>query len=236
MSPASTTSIDGVGAFLPLTLKVTGRACLVVGGGSVAARKAGRLLEAGARVTVVAPSLGRELERLVAEPGTDLHWEARSFREQDPEGAFLLVAATDDAEVNRAAASAARLRGVLTNVVDDPEASDFLVPSVLERGALQIAVSTSGLAPALAAALRRQLEDSFAPDWAQAVEIVGEARRRLFAAPLDPGLRRRANQALAALDVTGLLAEGGVEAFRRALAGELASLGIETGDLGLRQV
>jgi siroheme synthase-like protein len=229
LSPASTTSTEQArtAGLFPLFLRLSGARCLVVGGGAVAARKVEALLRAGAEVTVVAPEIGEELERLLLARETtgqapvgagSLAWQRRSFRDEDAPGHLLLVAATDDCEVNRRASAAAGRSAVLVNVVDDPEASDFFVPSVLERGALQIAVSTSGEAPALAAGLRRRLEELFPQEWSQVVELVGAARREVLAAPLTPGERRGLNAELAALDFGRLLEQGGLHAVETALA------------------
>jgi precorrin-2 dehydrogenase/sirohydrochlorin ferrochelatase len=182
-------------------------------------------LSAGARVTVVAPEGAPELRSLLTENQGRLFWRRRSFVEDDLDGAFLVVAATNDAAVNRRASIGARERHVLANVADDPEASDFLVPSVLERGALQLAVSTSGQAPALAAVIRRRLEELFSEDWAGVVELYGEARGLLLDSRIDPDLRGRLNSELAQLDLEGLLASGGLAQVRAAAAALLEEAG-----------
>lgn len=224
MFPASMTSTeprDG-GPLFPLTLKLTDKEALVVGGGAVAARKAAALLRAGARVTVVAPELGSDLKALLAEGGGRLRHEARRFVLEDPAGAVLVVAATDDADTNREIASAARARRALVNVVDDAGLSDVLLPSVLERGSLQIAVSTSGEAPALAVAVRRRLERLFPEEWAEVVQLYGAARRGLASSGMPADGRRRANRRLAEVDVADILAHGGLPAVREVLDRVLA--------------
>jgi precorrin-2 dehydrogenase/sirohydrochlorin ferrochelatase len=200
----------------PLSLRVAGRACVVVGGGSVAARKVGSLVAAGAVITVVAPQLG---ERLTAARAGDPGWRwlARAFEPGDCAGCLLVVAATGDREVNRRAAEAGRAAGALVNVVDDPEGSDFVVPSVIQRGPLQIAVSTAGLAPAFSASLRRRLEQQFPPEYGQAVEVVAQARVDARGAGAEALERRALAQRLAALDLLALLEEGGLECVRAAV-------------------
>jgi precorrin-2 dehydrogenase/sirohydrochlorin ferrochelatase len=200
----------------PLSLRVAGRACVVVGGGTVAARKVGSLVAAGAAVTVVAPELG---EQLTAEHAGDpgWFWIARAFEPEDCAGCLLLVAATADREVNRRAAEAGRAAGALVNVVDDPEGSDFVVPSVVRRGPLQIAVSTAGLAPAFSASLRRRLEHQFPPEYGQAVEVVAQSRADARAAGSGEPERRALAHRLAALDLLALLEEGGLECVRAAV-------------------
>ena len=151
-----------------------------MGGGRGAERKAAGLLEAGARVRVVAPEIGAELKRH-AEAG-DLAAETRPFTESDLDGVFLAVAATDAEDVNEAVWTASRRRGVLCNVVDRPDQCDFHAPAVLERGQLKVAFSTNGQAPAVGAALRDAVDAVF-----------GEACERVVAAgaALRERIRRR---------------------------------------------
>ena len=189
---------------------------MVVGGGRVAARKVVPLVAAGADVTVVAPELGEELAA-VRESDPRWRWVGRAFEPGDVIGCLLLVAATDDRQVNRRAAEAGRAAGVLVNIVDDPEASDFVVPSVVQRGPLQIAVSTAGLAPAFSAALRRRIEQQFPQAFGQAVEVVAAARADARAAGLGESERRAFARRLAELDLLALLEEGGLERVRAAV-------------------
>ncbi len=139
--------------YYPIFLDLTSQPVIVVGAGKVALRKTRGLLEAGARVTVVAPRWRPEFEKL---PVT---LRRRTFRTADLRGARLAFAATDRREVNRAVAAAARRRGIPVNVADSRPECDVLVPSRITRGHVQIAVSTSGVSPRLAVALRRSIED-----------------------------------------------------------------------------
>ena len=141
---------------LPINLQLHERPCLVVGGGPVAARKARQLLAAGARVTLVAPELGHDAWHLVAS-GEALHRD-RLFTPEDLDGMMLVVAASNDHPLNHQIAAWCAARGVLVNVVDDGPRSTFTFPAVVKRGALQIAISTTGLAPALARRLKTELE------------------------------------------------------------------------------
>ena len=172
-------------SLFPLFLKLEDRPCLVVGAGTIAASKISSLLEAGARVTVVAPGASDELQKLAAEG--KCRWLAREFEVGDLVGVFLVIAATSDSAVNRAVFLEAQRLGILCNAVDDPPNCDFYFPAVVRRGDLQIAISTSGQSPALAQRLRRELEEAFdesAGDW---VRFVGELRREILAthAPSD---------------------------------------------------
>lgn len=164
-------------SYYPIFLDLKGRPCLVVGGGEVAQRKVASLTEAGARVRVVSPSLTPEL-RSLAENG-EIEHQPRPFSSGDLQGVFLAIAATDDPKVNRQVAEAARRAGVLVNVVDEPSQCDFIVPAVLRRGELVIAVSTGGLSPALARRVREELERSFGPEYARLAELVSHLRREL---------------------------------------------------------
>ncbi len=161
----------------PIMVRLQGRKCLVVGAGRVAAAKAAGLLGRGAQVVVVAP---RAVEWIRArERAGKLAWHPRAFSARDLRGAFLVVAATDVPATNHAVFRACQSRGVLCNVVDDPEHCDFFYPAVVRRGPLQIAISTNGRSPALAARLRRELEKQFGPEWGAFVEHVGTLRRQI---------------------------------------------------------
>ena len=173
----------------PIFLKLGGRPCLVVGGGAIAEGKIAGLLEAGAAITVVAPEVRDEVREWSR--STRITWIPRRFRPTDLERAFLVVAATSRLEVNDLVFREARRRGILCNVVDDPERCDFYYPAVLRRGRLQIAISTGGLSPALAQRLRRELELEFSLDYGNWLEELGETRRRLISSQADASQRRR---------------------------------------------
>jgi precorrin-2 dehydrogenase / sirohydrochlorin ferrochelatase len=144
---------------------------VVVGGGSVAARKVGKLLQAGAKVVVVSPEVRPEL---VSER---VEIQQRPYQHGDLEGAQLAFTATDSREVNAAVAREAQERGIPINVADRPAEGDFALPSTLRRGALQVAVSTGGASPTLARRIRSELEEGFGPEWAGLVEEFETARR-----------------------------------------------------------
>lgn len=184
-----------VAAYYPAFLDLRGRRCLVVGGGEVAERKVTGLLDACARVRVVSPALTPTLAAL-ATAGFVEH-RARAFRRHDIRGCALVVAATGVTGVDDAVAAAARRARSLVNVVDRPGSCDFILPSVLRRGDLQIAVSTGGKSPALAREIRRRLEAEIGADYGALVARVGEARARLRARGLAPAARMRAADRLA---------------------------------------
>ncbi|VEB40724.1 Siroheme synthase [Chromobacterium violaceum] len=142
--------------FFPIFLKLRHQRCLLVGGGEVALRKARLLLAAGASLQVVAPELAPELADL-AERGELEHLPGR-YAPALLDGMRLAVAATDDAEVNRAVAADAEARGILVNVVDDAEASRYISPAIIDRSPLMVAVASGGSVPVLARSIRARLE------------------------------------------------------------------------------
>ena len=170
--------------YYPVVLKLAGQPCLVVGGGAVAQRKVSSLLGAGAKVRVVAPSFAPALDALGARGGVEL--VRREYRPQDLEGAVLVIAATDDRGINQKVSQEARSRGILVNVVDSPQECSFLVPSVVSRGGLLIAISTGGRSPALARHLREKLEKELGEEYALLLELLGEARRQAQARGESP--------------------------------------------------
>ena len=163
--------------YYPLFLDIQGRRCLVVGGGAVALRKARALLEHGARVEVVSPEVCPELGELGA--GERITITRRGYIAGDLEDALIAIAATDDVETNRRIAVDAAALGVLVNAVDDPEHSDFIVPSYLRRGDVVIAVSSGGRSPALARKVRRGLEEEFGEEYGPLALVIDEVRSKL---------------------------------------------------------
>ncbi len=167
--------------YFPVSLKVGGERCLVVGGGAVAARKARSLLRAGARVTAVSPSFVPRFPRV--------RRLRRAFRAADVGGALLVIAATDDPRANRAVHAACRRRGIPVNVVDVPGLCTFIVPSVARRGSVTVAVSTGGLSPSLARALRARIEAVLPASLGRLARSVG-GRRRVLLRSLPPSPKR----------------------------------------------
>jgi precorrin-2 dehydrogenase / sirohydrochlorin ferrochelatase len=216
--------------YIPIFLDVTGRECVVVGGGEVAARKVESLLEAGARVTVVSPRLSPSLQTIVAR-GNVVHI-ARDYQRGDIIGCVLAYAATDDPKLHREIAAEARALGIPLNVVDVPELCTFIAPAIVKRGPLQIAISTAGASPAFAARLRRELEDQFGPEYALTLEVLRAARRRLHADEIDPGDRMRRLKDLANSALPDAIAVGDVAAIERILAVHLGD-GVGLAALGL---
>jgi precorrin-2 dehydrogenase / sirohydrochlorin ferrochelatase len=167
-------------------VKLEGRQCVVVGAGPVAEGKIGSLLEAGASVRVVAPHAIPQVQKRAKNRSID--WYCRGFEPHDLDGAFLVITATSSPEVNAQVFAEARKRNVLCNSVDDPDNCDFYYPAVVNRGDLQIAISTNGRSPALAQRLRKELEEQFGLEYEAWVKELGETRDQLTAqkVPLEP--------------------------------------------------
>lgn len=163
--------------YYPIFLELAGRPCIVIGGGAVAQRKVEGLMAIGASVTVISPALTDRLEGLVSE-GRIRHVR-REYAPGDLAGYQLAFVATDDGGVNEAIAREGRERGVWVNAADDPAHCDFILPSVLRRGELVVAVATGGASPALSRAIREELEAYFGEDYTALAEVVAEARRAL---------------------------------------------------------
>ena len=175
-------------SLFPIFVKLEGRPVLLVGAGPVGESKVGGLLSAGAVVTVVAPQATPSIQKLAAEGKVD--WQRREFAPGDLQGMTLVVAAVPK-HIARSVYLEARTRGVLVNSVDDIDNCDFYYPAVVNRGDLQIAISTAGHSPSLAQHIRIELERQFGPEYAQWVEQLGAARRDLFATEMDPEARKQ---------------------------------------------
>jgi siroheme synthase-like protein len=161
----------------PVHLRLKGRTTLVVGGGPVAAIKAASLLQGGARVRIVAPSLSEEMRLLVE--GHRLQCEIREFEPNDLTGVWLVVGATDSTPVQQAVYDEATSRNIMVCIVDNPSRSDFIAPAVLRRGELIVTVSTSGVAPALASRLRDYIGEILGESAARIVEDLKPVREKL---------------------------------------------------------
>lgn len=160
--------------FYPVLLDMTGQLVLVIGGGQVAARKVASLLEAGAKVRLVAPELCPEARELAQKSAVEYH--QRPFEPGDIGTARLVFCATDNDEVNQQAARQARKHGAWANVIKNPDLGDFNVPAQLRRGDLLLAIGTGGASPAVSRRIRQQLEQDFGPEWGPYLQILKAAR------------------------------------------------------------
>lgn len=212
--------------YYPVFINLEGKPCLVVGGGDVAERKVRALLECGARVTVVSPHLVTGLKQ--AAEARQIEVLARAFQPGDLDDMVLAIAATDDHQVNAQVSREAQRRGILVNVVDDPDACNFIVPSVVRRGDLVIAVSTGGRSPALARKIRHMLEQQFPSEYGTLLELVSQVRQE----SVDRGQRASPEAWQDSLDteLLALVRQGKIRAAKRRLVTMLSKSGSGRGE------
>lgn len=172
--------------YYPVLLDLKDRLCVVIGGGRVAERKVKTLLKAGARVKVISPQLTASLARLKGQKR--ISHLSRPYRESDLGGAFLAIGATDDRSINERIFREAAAVRIPVNVVDDPAHSSFIVPSIVEKKDLLLAISTSGKSPALARVLRQKFEKEIGPEYEGFLKLLGRVRNKLL--PLGLGQPR----------------------------------------------
>jgi precorrin-2 dehydrogenase/sirohydrochlorin ferrochelatase len=192
--------------YYPVHLDVSGRSCLVVGGGAVGARKAGTLCDCGAAVTVVSPEATEALRRLAE--GGRIELRQRDYASEDLAGMFLVIGATDDEELNRRISRDAESRRILCNIADRPEACSFILPSIVTQGDLVLTISTAGKSPALAKRLRQELERQFGVEYAVLLELMGAIRRRLLARAHAPEAHKPLFESILDSGVLELIRQG----------------------------
>jgi precorrin-2 dehydrogenase/sirohydrochlorin ferrochelatase len=161
--------------FYPVFLNLTGRRCVIIGGGQIAEGKISKLLDSGAKIIVISPDATQGI-RSFAERG-QIELDLRKYQQGDLQGAFLVIAATNDREVNQEIFEEAEKQGILLNAVDDMPRCSFIAPSIVEKGPVTVAISTGGASPALARKLRENMEVSSALDWADATGVLSKARQ-----------------------------------------------------------
>jgi len=190
-----------------VALHVAGRKCVVVGGGDVALRKAEALAAAGAEVWAVAPEVHSSLRE-----NSSVQCVEAAYDPSHLHGAMLVIAATDDAVVNRRVSEDAESRGILVNVVDQPDLCSFIVPASVKRGDLCIAISTGGSSPALARRIREQLDEQFGPEYAEYLEALRQIRTEVLRDVHEASVRREILKALPCADVLDVLRRDGRQA------------------------
>ncbi|MFL9628084.1 siroheme synthase CysG [Aeromonas jandaei] len=228
--------------YLPIFCRLDNKPVLLVGGGEVAERKARLLLDAGAQLTVVAPELDPELAELAA--SGSIEWLAGEFAPQQLAGKWLVVAATDRREVNALVYQSANQARIFANVVDDPKRSSFIMPSIIDRSPLMVAISSGGKAPVLARLLREKLEALLPQHLGAVATFAGSLRERVKARFASMGERRRFWERLLGADRLGQALARGDHASAHQLAdslfadesqsaGEVVLVGAGPGDPGL---
>ena len=176
--------------YYPVNLDLTNRRCVIIGGGEVAERKAERLIECGARVTIVSRSLTPLLEE--RKKARKIVHVDKDYEEKALQGAFMVIGATDRNEINAQISHDAFSLGILVNIVDDPDKCNFILPSLVQQGDLSIAISTAGKSPALAKKLREDLQQRYGPEYQVLLGIMGSLRKKVLA----QGNASRDNKAL----------------------------------------
>lgn len=209
----------------PLNLDLAGQLCVVVGGGEVGRRKLEGLLAAGARVRLIDP-------RPQPVPA-EVELCRRPYRNGDLAGAILVIAASDDQDVNAAVAADARAAGLLVNVVDTPAAGNIALPAVLRRGALSVAVASDGGSPALSALVRDRLAETLGPEWETVADIAAALRRKRLTVSPHPDYNREVLRRLIAAGLPERLAAGDLAAVD-ALLVEVCGVGTNLATLGIR--
>lgn len=205
--------------YLPIFCRLDNKPVLLVGGGEVAERKARLLLDAGAQLTVVAPELDPELAELAA--NDSIEWLAGEFAPQQLAGKWLVVAATDRREVNALVYQSANQARIFANVVDDPKRSSFIMPSIIDRSPLMVAISSGGKAPVLARLLREKLEALLPQHLGAVAAFAGSLRDRVKARFATMGERRRFWERLLGADRLGQALARGDRASANQLADSL---------------
>ncbi|WP_421347228.1 siroheme synthase CysG [Aeromonas veronii] len=213
--------------YLPIFCRLDNKPVLLVGGGEVAERKARLLLDAGAHLTVVAPELDPELAELAA--NGSIEWLAGEFASEQLAGKWLVVAATDRREVNALVYQSANQAQIFANVVDDPKRSSFIMPSIIDRSPLMVAISSGGKAPVLARLLREKLEALLPQHLGAVATFAGSLRERVKARFATMGERRRFWERLLGADRLGQALARGDSASAHQLADNLFADGSQTG-------
>lgn len=179
--------------YYPIFLDIRAKDCLVVGGGSVGARKVATLEKCGAKVKVISETFSHkfaDLEKI------NICIEKKKYEKKDVNGMFLVFAATNNADLNQKIKKDASLLNILCNVADATDKSDFLLPSIVDRGDLTIAVSTSGSSPAMAKKIRQDLESQFGSEYAQLLHLMGNIRKKLLSSGHGPDEHKKIFNAL----------------------------------------
>ena len=210
----------------PISLNLTEKPCLVVGGGTIASRKIQRLLKEAAKVTVVAPTVTEAIDQWHQQG--KLTWEQRSYQSGEfLAGYFLVFCATDNLQLNEEIARAAKLAGALVNVITSPQESDFVVPASLVQGRLQLTVDTGGLSPALSRWIRQDLAQRYHPGWGDFLASMAQLRDELKQTIPDTKVRTSLWRNLMTPEIWNLVINNEVEKAENDIRHKISSAGIE---------
>lgn len=192
--------------YYPIYLDIEDHAVIIIGGGNVCARKAETMMKYGARVTIVSPEFTDEIEAWARDG--QLALKRKRYDAGDLEGATIVIASTDDTSVNEQVAADCRARRIPVNVVDVTPLCEFIVPAIIDKGSVQIAISTGGKSPALARTLKEDLQRLIGPEYAEVNELLGtlrESAKRVLPTDVD---RKRFFDGILARGILELLREG----------------------------
>ena len=184
-----------INEFFPVFLNLKDKLCIVIGGGRVAERKIENLLTVQAKIKVISPEVTLKLKKL-AEEGK-IEWERRGYKKGDLNSAWLVIAATDNPEIQKEIFKEAEEKRIFCNVVDVPELCSFIVPSTIRRGLLTIAISTSGVSPAVARRLRETLEEIIGEEYVLYLKLMKDLRKQILNLNLSPEEKEKKLQKLA---------------------------------------
>jgi len=197
---------DNKRAYYPVFLDITDKRCLVIGGGKVAERKVTMLLQFNARIVVVGPVMTKALLKL-AEEGK-IEYFQRTFAVEDLDKTALVFACTDNNAINNKIKKEAARKNIPVNVVDAPDVCDFIVPSVIKKGDLTIAISTSGEFPLLSKKLRQKIEEIVTDDYLEYLHIMGEFRKHLMKTVKEARKRGIIMENIGKMDIGEVIATG----------------------------
>jgi len=192
--------------YYPILLNLSGRKCIVIGGGTIAERKVSSLLDSGGSVSVIAPFITDHLRGLSQE--NKITFINREYEKGDLKGAFLVIAATDSSQVNKSVYEETRELGIMADIVDEPQLCDFIVPSCIRRGPLIITVSTSGKSPCLSKKIRKDLESIYSEAYGTFTSMLGNMRERVQKEIPVPEKRKKFWETLMESNIPELLKKG----------------------------
>ena len=220
--------------YYPIFLDIEGRAVVIIGGGNVCARKAETMMSYGARVTVVSPEFTEEIETWAGAGSLEIR--RKRYEESDLDGANIVIASTDDQTVNEQIAADCRRRRIPVNVVDVTPLCEFIVPAIIDKGSITIAVSTGGKSPAIARTLKEDLQRLVGPEYTEVNDLLGTLRdsaKRVLPTDVD---RKRFFDGIISRGILGMLREGRrVDAYR-AIAEACGAAGVETSEAVRREL
>lgn len=193
----------------PVSLKLSGKLCVIIGGGKVAERKTQSLFGCNARIRVISPELTPKLKEWVDKG--EIEYKEGNYDPEDLNGAFLVISATDREDINESVSKECLRRNILINVVDAPSKANFFVPATIRRGPLSIAVSTNGKSPLMARLIREELESLYEPEFGDFVNFLGSVRKQVIENVSNPEARQKILSALADKESIRLLRQGYLE-------------------------